>query len=86
MNDIFASHTGGLESPASTLISVVPDDAADLAQASRALNVSGSGTVRITTVGGTTATVYVAAGIAFPVRVTRVWASGTTATDIVAML
>ncbi len=85
MPDPFADHMSGLESPASHLNPVTPDDATDLSQACRALNVASSGTVAITTIGGTTATVYVAAGIAFPVRAQRVWATGTTATGIVAM-
>ena len=86
MSDPFADHLSGLESPASKLSIVTPDDTTDLPEACRALNVAGSGTVALTTVGGTTATVYVTAGIAFPVRARRVLATGTTATDIVAML
>ncbi len=85
MSDPFADHMSGLESPASNLSAVTPDDAADLPQVCRALNVAVSGTVAITTVAGTTATVYVAAGIAFPVRASRIWATGTSATNIVAM-
>jgi len=85
MNDIFAAHSGGLESPASYLSAITPSDTADLSHAARALNVAISGSVRVTTVGGTTATVYIAAGIAFPVRASRVWATGTTAGGIVVM-
>lgn len=85
MSDSFADHQRGLESPASKLSAITPDDATDLPLASRAINVASSGTVAITTVDGTTATVYVAAGIAFPVRARRIWATGTTATGIVAM-
>lgn len=85
MSDPFADHMSGLESPASNLSAVTPDDATDLPQACRALNVAVSGTVAITTVAGTTATVYVAAGIAFPVRASRIWATGTSAANIVAM-
>jgi len=85
MSDVFARHRSGLESPAAHLAAVTPDDAADLAVASRALNVAGSGSVRLTTTGGSTGTVYVSAGAAFPVRARRVWATGTTATGIVAM-
>lgn len=85
MPDAFADYKASLQSPASSLSPVTPADGADLAQAARALNVATSGAVRITTVAGTTATVYVAAGIAFPVRARRVWATGTTATGIVAM-
>ena len=85
MADAFAEFMTGLESPAIRAIDVTPSDTADLAEASRAINVATSGSVRITTTGGTTATIQVAAGIAFPVRATRIWATGTTATNIVAL-
>lgn len=85
MADLFETHTPGLESPASGLLSVTPDDGADLQTAARALNVAQSGLVQVTTTEGHTATVYIAAGIAFPLRAARVWASGTTATGIVAL-
>lgn len=86
MSDPFDSHSQSLESPATILVPVTPDDATDLSTPSRALNAAGSGYVRVTTTGGTTATLFIAAGIGFPVRATRVWASGTTATGLTAML
>lgn len=85
MTDRFDDFTSGLESPASHLSAVTPNDAADLAMTSRALNVAQSGLVQITTTGGTTEVVYIVAGSAFPVRATRVWATGTTASGIVAL-
>lgn len=85
MSDIFSDFSSGLESPATHLLSVTPDDGADLPVASRGINVGTSGAVRVTTVGGTTETVYVAAGSAFPLRVSRIWQTGTTAANIVAM-
>ena len=85
MADTFAHYRSGLESPATDLTEVTPSDTVDLLQTSRALNVGITGLVRVTTVGGQTASVYVAAGIAFPVRATRIWATGTTASNIVAM-
>lgn len=85
MADAFAGHQLSLESPAVRILSISPSDTADLAEVSRAINVSTSGTVRITSVEGTTATIYVAAGIAFPIRASRIWATGTTATDVVAL-
>ena len=85
MADTFKDFTGSLESPATDLAEVTPNDTSDLTSVSRALNVSGDGTVRVTTLDGTTATVYIAAGITFPLRVTRVWQTGTTASGIVAM-
>jgi hypothetical protein len=85
MTDAFAQYQIGLESPAIRVLNVTPSDTDDLAEASRAINVATSGTVRVTTVKGTTATVFVAAGIAFPIRVTRIWSSGTTASNIVVL-
>jgi hypothetical protein len=85
MSDRFENHMPGLESPAAFLLPVTPDDAADLPVTSRALNVTQSGLVQVTTSGGSVASVYIAAGTAFPVRATRVWASGTTATGITAL-
>ena len=85
MTDRFENHTPGLESPASHLLAVVPSDTADLTITARALNVAQSGLVQITTTGDTTETVYIAAGSTFPVRVTRVWATGTTASGIIAL-
>lgn len=85
MSDKFSSANPGLESPASYIAAVTPDDANDLPVASRAVNVAQSGTVQVTTVDGATGTVYVAAGVAFPVRASRIWSTGTTATGIVVM-
>ncbi|PTW44021.1 spike base protein, RCAP_Rcc01079 family [Rhodovulum kholense] len=85
MADLFKTHTQGLDSPPSRLTEVTPDDSAELPFASRALNVATSGTVRVTTVDGDTGTVFVSSGIALPLRVRRVWATGTSATGIVAL-
>ncbi len=85
MADHFANFTPGLSSPATDLAEITPSNTQDLAKTSRALNVGAAGFVRVTTTDGTTASIYVAAGIAFPVRATRIWQTGTTATGIVAM-
>jgi hypothetical protein len=86
MPDPFDGHAQSLESPATILVPVTPDDATDLPMPSRALNVAQEGMVRVTTTGGSTATLYIGAGSGFPVRVTRVWATGTTATGITALI
>ncbi len=83
--DKFSDHSVGLDSPVTRMFPVIPDDATDLPHTGRALNVAQSGKVQITTCEGDTATVYVAAGLAFPVRAVRIWQTGTTATDIVVM-
>ncbi len=85
MTDIFDDYSGGLESPATHIAPVTPSDSVDLAVASRGINVAGSGSIQVTTVGGSTATVHIAAGGVFPIRVTRIWATGTNATGIVVL-
>lgn len=82
MADTFSSHMPGLSSPAESITLIVPDDSVDLTHATRAINVSNTGNVRITTVSGTTETLFIAAGIAFPVRARRVWSTGTDAAGI----
>lgn len=85
MADKFSSYAESLDSPPSNLYAVAPSDTQDLPNTSRAINVAQAGALRVTTTGGTTATLTVAAGGVFPVRVTRIWATGTTATGIVAL-
>jgi hypothetical protein len=85
MTDSFKDFASGLESPATHLAGATPSDTVDLPMASRAINTATAGAVRVTTVGGSTETVFVAAGLAFPVRATRIWQTGTTATGIVVM-
>jgi hypothetical protein len=83
--DHFKNHASGLDSPARNAAPVTPDDASDLPVSARSLYVGATGDVRITTVGGDTVTFTgVPAGI-LPVRAARVHATGTTATDIVAV-
>lgn len=65
MKDIFDDFSGGLESPATHVEAATPDDTTDLANASRAINAAAAGAVRVTTVGGSTGTVYVAAEVPF---------------------
>jgi len=86
MSDPFSSYTPSMDGPASKLFPLTPDDANDLGMFVRALSVNSSGLVRVTTVGDTEATIYVAAGAPFPVRVRRVWATGTDATGIVGLV
>lgn len=85
MNDIFQNHIPGLESPATQLNSVTPSDEQDIEVVSRAIAVGGEGFVRITTIGGNVGRIFIVPGAPFPIRVRRVWATGTTATDIVAL-
>lgn len=85
MSDSFKNFTPGLESPAIGAQEVTPDDASDLPTVSRALNAGNAGSVRVTMLDDSIATLAIGAGVLFPVRVKRVWSSGTTATSIVAL-
>lgn len=86
MSDDFATRLSGLESPAEYAAEVAPNDSADLSSDARALYVGGAGNVKVTTTGGSTVTFTgVVAGSVLPVRARRVFATGTTATGIVAL-
>lgn len=85
MPDPYKSYIGGLSDPIAAAAAVVPDDAADLSTAARALHIGTGGALRVTLVGQATPVTF--AGLAagwHPIRARRVWASGTTAADIVA--
>lgn len=86
MADRFNGAGAGLSSPIERGAAVTPADGADLADFSRALYIGGAGDVKVTTVGGSTLTFSaVAAGTMLPVRAARVFATGTTATLILAL-
>ena len=85
MSDTFQTYQPSLQSPPDRAAAITPSDGTDLAAATRAINVSDPGYVKVTTVGGDTVTLYVAGGVIFPIRALRVWATGTTATEIVGL-
>lgn len=83
--DRYSNYARSPALPATSVAEITPDDSTDLAQVSLALNVATPGSVRVTTLGGDVVDVQIAAGVAFPLRVSRVWATGTTATGIRAL-
>lgn len=85
MSNSIATRARDLSDPAVTVFDVTPDDASDLARVTQALNVATPGTVRVTTLDGSVSDVQIHPGHAFPLRVRRVWATGTTATGIRAL-
>jgi hypothetical protein len=86
MTDTFSTHTRSLTSPPEHGAGLVPDDAADLAHVTRAVFVGGTGDLAVTLLGGDTVTLRgVPGGTLVPLRVSRLLASGTTATDIVGL-
>jgi hypothetical protein len=71
--------------PASSSAAVTPSDSTDLSNITRWVYVGASGSLVVIMGDGTTATfAEVPAGTLLPIRVSRVKATGTTATDIVA--
>jgi hypothetical protein len=87
MSDPFSNHESGLTSPIRNIAAVTPNNDADLPTVSRALYIGTGGTLKVTMQGGMTETfVGVLAGVWYPFSVKRVWATGTTAASIVALL
>ena len=85
MPDVFEDRSSGLESPAYYSAEVAPSDTTDLSTDARALYIGTAGDVRVITSGGNTVTFRnVPVGV-LPVRIRRVYAVGTTATDLVAV-
>ena len=71
--------------PAHYAAAVTPSDTTDLFTASTALFVGGTGNMRVTMLGGGIVT-FTGLPVGWhPIRVTRVWATNTTATNIVAV-
>ncbi|MCP5011733.1 MAG: hypothetical protein GY942_17280 [Aestuariibacter sp.] len=85
MTDKFASNSSRLDSPAKSAFEITPSDSTDLTLSARALYVGAVGDVKVTTVGGDTVTFVDVSGL-LPVRVQRVFSTGTDATGIVGLL
>ena len=85
MADDFSSHAPSLDGPAKNAAAVTPNDSTDLTTAARALLLSAAGTVTVDMVGtGSNIALPLQAGIN-PVRVTRVYDTGTDSLTIVAL-
>lgn len=86
MQDEFANTSMSLEAPAISGETIVPDDQADLAYATRGLYVGLTGDVSLQTLAGDQIVLAGAqAGTIYPIRVRRVNASGTTASGLVGL-
>lgn len=84
-DDKFADYPDTPALPASSAHAVVPDDGTDLETVCNAIHAATPGTVRVTTRSGDVVSIFVAEGGVVPIRVRRVWQSGTSATGIVAL-
>jgi hypothetical protein len=73
------------DSCATSAVAITPADS-DLAAASRALYIGTSGNLRVTTTSGNDVTfTNVSSGTILPVSVKRVWATSTTASNIIGL-
>jgi hypothetical protein len=87
MPDNFASHTAGLDSPAFDAAAVTPHDTNDLAFTARALYVGTAGDVVAILKADAASVTFrnVPSGTVLPVCARRVLATGTTASNILAL-
>lgn len=79
----FASVAVGRSSPATHAALVTPSNSTDLATVARGVKLGVAGNLKYTTeAGDTIVDVGLAAGVIHPICISRIWATGTTATDI----
>lgn len=83
---ILSDRTPGIDAPAANAAAVTPNDSADLTNVSRSLYVGGAGNVKVDMADvGTVTFTGVVAGSILPIRVKRVYSTGTTATTILVL-
>lgn len=83
--DPFKSYARSPVDPLTDGYSVTPSDNDDLLTIPRAITCLSQGTVRLTLMDGGTVDLLLAAGQIYPIRATRIHATGTSATGIVAL-
>ena len=84
--DDFANLLTGLNSPCNNAAAVTPSDTVDLTDVTRYVWVGGAGNLVVITLGGQTVTITgIPAGTLLPIRVSRVKATNTTATSVLAL-
>jgi hypothetical protein len=86
MIDEFSRYNRSLVSPPEHAANIAPDDASGISNVTRALYVGGTEDLRVRMLGGETVTfANIPSGTLMPLRVTRVFATGTTATAILGL-
>jgi hypothetical protein len=86
-SNIKSRHTGKavvISTPITGGAAVTPSDSTDLPEISLALYIGTAGTLKVTMLDGSVVTYASVAAGRHPLRVKRVWATGTSATGIVA--
>lgn len=86
MSDKYSGYTNGLASPATGAFAITPNDSTDLTSFTRAVYIGGAGDLKVDTITNDTVTFSgVPAGTVFPIRVKKVYSTGTTATNLIAL-
>jgi hypothetical protein len=84
--DTFRKHGRGLTAPPEDAAAIAPSDGAGLSHVTRAIYVGGGGDLRLRLLGGGLVTLAaVPAGSLLPLRAVQVYATGTSATALVAL-
>jgi hypothetical protein len=82
--NLFDDNLTPVDAPALHAFAVTPADGSDLANATRGVYVGAAGSLKVDMVGsGTVTFANLAAGVIHPLRVVRIYATGTTATGII---
>ncbi|SHH18196.1 hypothetical protein SAMN05444003_2349 [Cognatiyoonia sediminum] len=83
--DRYKTFQNGPDGPAVGASLISPSDTVDLIELTVGLNVSTTGQVRVSMKDGEVVDLTIGSGRFFPVRVSKIWETGTTATGIVAL-
>lgn len=85
----FAQTDPAINAPYNRAVTITPSDSVDLTEITRALNISAAvspTTVKVILSGDTVAvTLSLQTGKVYPIRASRVYATGTTATTVIAL-
>jgi hypothetical protein len=84
--DLHSNMTEGLNAPFDNAAEVTPSDSVDLEYVTRGLWCAVAGTVKLTLLSGVTVTIDHGVHTLLPLRVTRVWSTGTVATPKIVAL
>lgn len=83
MSDKFKNYTPGVRDPIQSAIVVSPNDSVDLPVVSRAIYVGSGGDMQVTLLSGDVVTFKNMLAGWHPIRVSRIWNTETTASEIV---
>ena len=87
MKDRFSSHAPGLTAPLDEGFEVTPDDAVDLPEVTRAVFLGQGGDLAVQFPSGNEVVFRnIKSGVLYPLRLSRILATGTTASDLLGLV